>query len=59
MPVTSNVDVWNATNSTGDPSTEVAPNEFTSVSAVPLGGLWYAQTPEAIFLKLEQGTSLP
>jgi hypothetical protein len=59
MPVNSNIDVWSAINSTGDPSTEIVPNEFTSVTSVPLGGLWYAQTAEATFLKQEQGTSIP
>ena len=33
--------------------------EYTSVSGVPLGGLWYAQTPEALFLKQAQGISIP
>lgn len=48
MPVFSNINVWNANNpSPADPS---------NVTSVPLGGLWYAQTPQAIFLKQGQST---
>jgi hypothetical protein len=32
-------------------------SNFTSVTSVPLGGLWYSQTPEAIFLKQAQGST--
>jgi hypothetical protein len=61
MPAGSNDDVWNvlALPAIPDPATEGPVNEFTSVQNVPLGGLWYAQTPEAIFLKDEQGISIP
>jgi hypothetical protein len=59
MPANSNIDAWSAIDSTGDPATEIVPNEFTSVTSVPLGGLWYAQTPEATFLKQEQGKAIP
>jgi hypothetical protein len=65
-------DVWNAINSAPNPLTQTlnfgyAPwgslvlwsDTYTSVTSVPLGGLWYAQTPEAIFLKAEQGKSIP
>jgi hypothetical protein len=31
----------------------------SNVTSVPLGGLWYAQTPEAIFLKAGQGQAIP
>jgi hypothetical protein len=33
--------------------------KYTDVTSVPLGGLWYAQTSEAVFLKQEQGISIP
>jgi hypothetical protein len=52
MPIDSNIGIWNAV----DPSPNLA---GTDVTSVPLGGLWYAQTPEAIFLKAEQGISIP
>lgn len=39
--------------------TPVSDTEYTSITSVPLGGLWYAQTPEAVFLKQEQGVSIP
>ena len=51
MPTTSDVDVWNAYDTT--------PNGFDNITSVPIGGLWYAQTPEAVFLKQEQGVSIP
>ncbi len=59
MPANADINVWSAIDSTGDPATEIVPGEFTSVTSVPLGGLWYAQTPEATFLKQEEGVSLP
>jgi len=34
-------------------------NQYTSIEDVPLGGLWYAQTPEAVFLTESQGISIP
>jgi len=30
-----------------------------NITSVPMGGLWYAQTPEAMFLKQSQGISIP
>ena len=61
MPTASNSVMWNAVNSNPNLSTETPPasNEYTSVTSVPLGGLWYAQTTEAVFLKQEQGISIP
>jgi len=61
MPPGSNDNVWNvsALPAIPDSGTEGPPGEFTSVQNVPLGGLWYAQTPEAVFLKAEQGISIP
>jgi hypothetical protein len=32
---------------------------YTSISSVAPGGIWYATTPEAVFLKQQQGSSLP
>lgn len=51
---------WSASNSNPDISTVDPLNstEFTSVTSVPAGGLWYAKTPEAMFLKQEQGISI-
>jgi hypothetical protein len=61
MPTNSNIDVWNAINQIANPLSESPPlsSQFTNVTSVPLGGLWYAQTQEAIFLKQSQGTSIP
>ena len=61
MPITAEDTVWNAADPTADPTTEdpLNPGEFTSVTSVPLGGLWYAQTSEATFLKEELGRSMP
>lgn len=58
MPSSVNNSVWQASNTLPDPSTEVLPDEYTSVTAVPLGGVWYAQTPAASFLKNGQGKSI-
>jgi hypothetical protein len=54
-----NNDVWNASNTNPDLLTEAPAGEYTSVSAVPIGGLWYAGTTQALFLKQEQGKSIP
>ena len=61
MPAGSDIEVWNASAlpATPDLSTQTAPNEYTSIQNVPLGGMWYAQTPMANFLKDEEGTSIP
>jgi hypothetical protein len=32
---------------------------YTNVTSAPLGGLWYSQTTEAIYLKQDQGISIP
>jgi len=63
MPVGSNETVWQATNTLPDLSTEQVypadPPAYTSVTAVPLGGMWYSITPQASFLKNGQGKSIP
>jgi len=61
MPAGSDVEVWNAVSLPASPdlSTETSPGEFTSITSVPMGGLWYADTPEANFLKQAQGKSIP
>jgi hypothetical protein len=61
MPTESNTIVWNAADANADPLTETTPGsgDYTNISLVPLGGLWYAQTPEATFLKQGQGISIP
>jgi hypothetical protein len=61
MPSTSNDAVWNAVDSNPDLLTETPPSSgrYTSVVSTPLGGLWYAETTEAVFLKQEQGISIP
>jgi len=69
MPSNSNIDVWNAIDITPTPPGtspwEISPWEispwdirYTGITSVPLGGLWYAQTAEAVFLK-QEGTSIP
>ncbi len=40
-------------------SVVVSGTTFTSASNVPAGGLWYSQTPEAEFLRQQQGTGIP
>ena len=75
MPAGCNETVWNAVDPSPDESTEdlfylwdVGPWDelpwdeglrYTSVTSVPLGGLWYALTPEATYLKNNQGISIP
>jgi hypothetical protein len=61
MPITAGDTVWNAVDANANPATEdpLNPGEYTSITSVPLGGLWYAQTPEATFLKEELGRSIP
>jgi hypothetical protein len=55
------VDVWNATTLPASPdlTTIQAPNVYTSIVSVPIGGMWYSYTPEAIFLKEAEGKSIP
>lgn len=59
MSSNSDITMWNAINSMPDPTTEGEPGEFTNVSNVPLGGLWYAQTQQATFLKQGPGVGIP
>ncbi len=58
MPSGSHNSVWQASNTLPDLTTEEDPNEYTSVTSVPLGGLWYAQTAAATFLKNGPGKSI-
>lgn len=58
MPYDSDNTVWQAVDSLPDLSTETIPNEYTSVTSVPLGGLWYSETNPATFLKNGQGKSI-
>jgi len=54
--------VWNVFPPTSaDPTTETPPasNEYTSVENVAIGGLWYAETAQANFIKEQQGKSIP
>jgi len=51
IPGSPNIDVWNAVDTT--------PVGSDNITSVPMGGLWYAQTPEAMFLKQSQGISIP
>jgi hypothetical protein len=61
MPVNSNIEIWNVLEAPAIPdlSTEGPAGEFTNVVNIPLGGLWYAQTSEAVYLKAGQGISIP
>lgn len=61
MPPGSDTDVWNASSLPASPdvSTQQAPNVYTSIVDVPAGGLWYSQTPEAVYLQAHQGISIP
>ncbi len=49
-----NVNVWNA----GTLINPAVSTTSSNIVSVPLGGLWYAQTPEAIFLKNGQGSAI-
>lgn len=61
MPVDANAEVWNVLTAPAipNPATEGPVNEFTSVTNVPVGGLWYSYTVQANFLKQEQGNGIP
>jgi hypothetical protein len=73
MPGTSDVDVWNTSGSPApDFATRIGYDGFpfdnhvwdvvdgySNVQSVFAGGLWYAQTTEAIFLTDEEGRSIP
>jgi hypothetical protein len=54
---------WDAQNAQGEepwddgPWDDISPT-YTSISNVPLGGLWYATTPESEFLKAGPGISI-
>lgn len=52
FPFDSDEQVWNAIDPLPQPGNE-------NVNSVPIGGLWYANTAEANFLKQKQGKSLP
>lgn len=54
LPTGATFDIWNAINPNPDPATA-----GTNVLGVPAGGLWYAQTAEANFLKAQEGKSIP
>jgi hypothetical protein len=43
----------------GSPNSEAWNTDTLGTDAVPLGGLWYARTPEAVFLTQEQGKAIP
>lgn len=60
MPTTSNIDVWNASSlpATPDATTQQGPDAYTSIQSVPIGGIWYANTPEAEFLRAAQGSAI-
>lgn len=74
MPEGANITVWNASRlpAAADDTSALGAsfgynpwgqfiwgNQYTSIRDVPLGGLWYAQTPEAVFLTESQGISIP
>ena len=59
LPSGANDSVWQASNMSPDLTTEQSINAFTSVTAVPLGGIWYSETSESEFLKDGQGKSIP
>lgn len=59
LPGDPDIGMWSASAlpAAPDVATQQATNVYTSVNSVPLGGLWYSRTPEAIFLIEEQGSS--
>jgi hypothetical protein len=72
MPGSPDTTVWNASNPLPDLLTPLGWNAFLwddfnwdivdcygSILGVPLGGLWYATTVQANFLKDEEGKSIP
>lgn len=61
LAIESNEAVWNILNEPAIPDllTETSPNEYTSVSNIPIGGLWYSYTDQAEYLKDEQGVGIP
>lgn len=53
-------DAWNtlAIPQIPDTSTEDAPGMYRNIMSTPMGGLWYAQTKEAEFLKSAPGSAI-
>jgi hypothetical protein len=58
VPYNAQTGIWQAIDSSPDVSTEIIPGEYTDVTSVPLGGLWYSTTNPATFLKNNQGKSI-
>lgn len=69
---TSNIDVWNASDTTPDAATRLGFDElpwdflhwdeingYSNITTVPAGGLWYATTAEAEFLIEAPGKAIP
>ncbi len=72
MPLTSDIDIWNAYSNTPDLGTYIGFAGFpwqlqpwdiiagySNVAGVYAGGLWYSQTAEALFLVDAQGKAIP
>jgi hypothetical protein len=72
IPGNPNIHVWNALDTNPDLATYIGfgilnfdthawdiIDAFSNITSVPPGGLWYAATTEANFLKDEQGVSIP
>lgn len=57
FPINSQDIVWNA-NIQFVEDTENPPLIYTNAYYVPLGGLWYARTPQAAFLKKDLGSAI-
>lgn len=53
-------DVWNSADypARADLSTAYETGKYTDIQTVPSGGIWYADTPEAVFLIDSPGTSI-
>ena len=56
---TPDTSVWNATNATPNPATQILPGKYTSVTSASKGGVWYANTPVSEYLKQVPGSSIP
>lgn len=59
VPGTADTTVWNLLSLPGTPQNMQSTDHYTSVSPIATGGLWYANTPQARFLKNEQGIAVP
>lgn len=71
LPLDSDVQIWNAIDSspllpTGGTDFGIVPwgdfpwsDTYTNITYVPLGGLWYANTSQAEFLRRKVGKSIP